>query len=36
MLEFNVTKNQELGLYEGTLTVELPKITFPQIGRAHV
>jgi hypothetical protein len=27
MLEFNVTKNQELGLYEGTLTVELPKIT---------
>ena len=27
MLEFNVTKNQELGLYEGTLTVELPRIT---------
>jgi len=27
MFEFNVTKNQDLGLYEGTLTVELPKIT---------
>ena len=27
MLEFNVTKNQDLGLYEGTLTVKLPEIT---------
>lgn len=27
MMEFNVTKNQELGLYEGTLTVKLPEIT---------
>ena len=27
MLDFNVTKNQDLGLYEGTLTVKLPEIT---------
>ena len=27
MLDFNVTKNQELGLYEGTLTIKLPEIT---------
>ena len=27
MIDFNVSKNEELGIYEGTLTVELPKIT---------
>jgi hypothetical protein len=25
--DYNVTKNQELGLYEATLTVQLPPIT---------
>jgi len=27
MVEFFVSKNTDMGLYEGTLTVELPKIT---------
>lgn len=27
MVDFQVTKNEELGIYEGTLTVELPKLT---------
>ena len=27
MMDFKVTKNQDLGLYEGTLTINLPEIT---------
>tara|TARA_R100001463_G_scaffold54256_1_gene105298 strand:- start:209 stop:391 length:183 start_codon:yes stop_codon:yes gene_type:complete len=27
MMEFKVTKNLDLGLYEGTLTINLPEIT---------
>lgn len=27
MVEFFVSKNSDMGLYEGTMTVELPKIT---------
>jgi len=27
MITFNCTKNEELGLYEGTLTVNLPEIS---------
>jgi len=27
MVTFNCTKNEELGLYEGTLTVSLPEIS---------
>ena len=27
MVEFFVSKNSDMGLYEGTLTVELPKIS---------
>ena len=27
MMNFDVTKNADLGLYEGTLTVQLPTIT---------
>lgn len=27
MVEFFVSKNPDMGLYEGTMTVELPKIT---------
>jgi len=26
-MEFNVTKNEELGLYQGTLTIKLPEIS---------
>lgn len=27
MIDFQVSKNEDLGLYEGTLTVSLPEIT---------
>ena len=27
MVDFQVSKNEELGIYEGTLTVELPKLS---------
>jgi hypothetical protein len=27
MVEFFVSKNSDMGLYEGTMTVDLPKIT---------
>jgi glycerol dehydrogenase-like iron-containing ADH family enzyme len=27
MVDFQVSKNEELGIYEGTLTVELPKMS---------